>query len=135
MVATTLLVVLGTSWAVSLGGFSMALGAFMAGLLLAETEYRHQVEADIRPFRGILVGLFFIVIVMSIDLPLIAAHWLDILLVVSALIIGKSLVTRMLCLAIGQNKETALRTSLRLSRWGIWICHIWHRDGAQCPGT
>ncbi|MDD9903255.1 MAG: monovalent cation:proton antiporter-2 (CPA2) family protein [Rhodospirillaceae bacterium] len=117
-VATTLLVVLGTSWAVSLGGFSMALGAFMAGLLLAETEYRHQVEADIRPFRGILVGLFFIVIGMSIDLPLIAARWLDILLVVSALIIGKSLVTGLLCLAIGQNKETALRTGLLLSQGG-----------------
>ena len=96
----------------------MALGAFMAGLLLAETECRHQVEADIRPFRGILVGLFFIVIGMSIDLPLIAARWLDILLVVSALIIGKGLVTGLFCLAIEQNKETALRTGLLLSQGG-----------------
>lgn len=117
-VATTLLVVLGTSWAVALGGFSMALGAFMAGLLLAETEYRHQVEADIRPFRGILVGLFFIVIGMSIDLPLIARHWLEILMLVSALIIGKSLVIALLCLAVGQSKGTALRTGLLLSQGG-----------------
>ena len=117
-VATTLLVVLGTSWAVSLGGFSMALGAFLAGLLLAETEYRHQVEANIRPFRGILVGLFFIVIGMSIDLPLIISRWLEILLVVSALIIGKCLVTGLLCLAVGQNRETALRTGLLLSQGG-----------------
>jgi len=117
-VATTLLVVLGTSWAVSLGGFSMALGAFLAGLLLAETEYRHQVEADIRPFRGILVGLFFIVIGMSIDLPLIASRWIEILFVVIALIAGKSLVTTLLCLAVGQNRGTAMRTGFLLSQGG-----------------
>lgn len=117
-VATTLLVVLGTSWAVALGGFSMALGAFLAGLLLAETEYRHQVEADIRPFRGILVGLFFIVIGMSIDLPLIVSRWIEILLLVTALIAGKSLVTGLLCLAMGQSKNTALRTGLLLSQGG-----------------
>ena len=90
----------------------------MAGLLLAETEYRHQVEADIRPFRSILVGLFFIVVGLSIDLLLIAARWLDILLVVSALIIGKCIVTGLFCLAIGPNKETALRTGLLLSQGG-----------------
>lgn len=117
-VATTLLVVLGTSWAVSLGGFSMALGAFMAGLLLAETEYRHQVEADIRPFRGILVGLFFIVVGMSIDLSLIASRWIDILLVVFGLVFGKSLLIGLLCLATRQGRETALRSGLLLSQGG-----------------
>ena len=117
-VATTLFVVLGTSWAVSLGGFSMALGAFMAGLLLAETEYRHQVEADIRPFRGILVGLFFIVIGMSIDLSLIVSRWADILLIVAGLIVGKSLVIGLLCMAMGQPRDTALRSGLLLSQGG-----------------
>ena len=117
-VATTLFVVLGTSWLVALGGFSMALGAFLAGLLLAETEYRHQVEADIRPFRGILVGLFFMIVGMSIDLPLIARHWFDIVLLVLCLMAGKSVVTALLCRAVGQNNETALRTGLLLSQGG-----------------
>jgi len=57
-IATTLLVVLGTGWLMSLAGISMVLGAFLAGLLLSETEYKHQVGADIRPFRGLLLGLF-----------------------------------------------------------------------------
>ena len=117
-VATTLFVVLGTSWLVSLGGFSMALGAFMAGLMLAETEYRHQVEADIRPFRGILVGLFFMIVGMSVDLPLIAKHWLEIVLLVLCLIIGKSLITALLCRAVGRNNDTAVRTGLLLSQGG-----------------
>ncbi|NKB57530.1 MAG: hypothetical protein GKS00_14485 [Alphaproteobacteria bacterium] len=117
-VATTLLVVLGTSWAVSLGGFSMALGAFLAGLLLAETEYRHQVEADIRPFRGILLGLFFMIIGMSLDLPLVGRHWLDIVLLVFGLMIGKSIITAVLCRLVGQSNEIAVRTGLLLSQGG-----------------
>ena len=68
--ATTLLVVLGIGWATQLVGLSMALGAFLAGLLLSESEFRHQVEADIEPFRGILLGLFFMTIGMSVDLGL-----------------------------------------------------------------
>ncbi len=117
-VAATLLVILGTSWAVSLGGFSMALGAFMAGLLLAETEYRHQVEADIRPFRGILLGLFFMIIGMSIDLPLIAGRWWEIILLVCSLMIGKSIITAILCRLTGQSSATAIRAGLLLSQGG-----------------
>ena len=67
-----LLVVLGAGWVMTRGGLSMALGAFLAGVLLSETAYRHQVEADIRPFRGILLGLFFMAIGLSMDLGLIA---------------------------------------------------------------
>ena len=117
-VATTLFVVLGTSWVVTLGGFSMALGAFMAGLLLAETEYRHQVDADIRPFRGILVGLFFMSIGMSIDLPLIAGNWLDIVILVIGLMAGKALIIALLCRIVGLNSEVAVRTGLLLSQGG-----------------
>ncbi len=117
-VAATLLVILGTSWLVSLGGFSMALGAFMAGLLLAETEYRHQVEADIRPFRGIFLGLFFMIIGMTIDLPLIGGRWLEIVLLVLALMAGKSVITAVLCRLAGQSNETAIRTGLLLSQGG-----------------
>ncbi|MDP1974697.1 MAG: monovalent cation:proton antiporter-2 (CPA2) family protein, partial [Alphaproteobacteria bacterium] len=69
-VAVTLLVILGTAWATSIAGLSMPLGAFLAGLLIAETEYRHQVEADIMPFKGILLGLFFMSIGMRFDIVL-----------------------------------------------------------------
>jgi CPA2 family monovalent cation:H+ antiporter-2 len=68
--AMTLLVVLGIGWATQMVGLSMALGAFLAGLLLSESEFRHQVEADIEPFRGILLGLFFMTVGMSIDIGL-----------------------------------------------------------------
>ena len=63
----TLFLALGVSWATALAGLSMALGAFLAGLLISETEYRHQVEADIAPFRGLLLALFFMAIGMGID--------------------------------------------------------------------
>ncbi len=66
-VSTTLLIVLGMGWAMSQAGLSMELGALLAGILLAETEYKHQIEADIKPFRGILLGLFFMTIGMLID--------------------------------------------------------------------
>lgn len=66
--AATLLVVIGTAWLGSLSGISMSLGAFLAGVLLADSEYRHEIEAQIQPFRGLLLGLFFIGIGMSLDL-------------------------------------------------------------------
>ena len=73
--ATALLVVALTALAVSWAGLSMALGAFLAGVLLAESSYRHQIETDIEPFRGLLLGLFFISIGMRLDLDVIAASW------------------------------------------------------------
>ncbi len=69
-----LLLVLGVGWLTQLAGLSMALGAFLAGLLIAETEYRPQVEGDIQPFRGILLALFFMTVGMSINLGLLAEH-------------------------------------------------------------
>jgi voltage-gated potassium channel Kch len=66
--ATSLLVVVGTAWLVQRGGLSMGLGAFLAGLLLADSEFRHELEAQIEPFKGLLLGLFFIAVGMSIDL-------------------------------------------------------------------
>jgi glutathione-regulated potassium-efflux system protein KefB len=68
--ATALLVVMGTAWLMQLSGISMSLGAFLAGVLLADSEYRHEVEAQIEPFRGLLLGLFFISIGMSLDVHL-----------------------------------------------------------------
>ena len=75
MTAAALLVVTGAAWAMSLGGLSMAMGAFLAGVLLSESTFRHQLEADVEPFRGILLGLFFLSVGMSLDLGVVAADW------------------------------------------------------------
>jgi glutathione-regulated potassium-efflux system protein KefB len=75
MTAGALLVVLGAAFAMSAGGLSMAMGAFLAGVLLSESTFRHQLEADIEPFRGILLGLFFLSVGMSLDLGVVAADW------------------------------------------------------------
>jgi glutathione-regulated potassium-efflux system protein KefB len=75
MTAAALLVVLGSAYALQLGGLSMAMGAFLAGVLLSESTFRHQLEADVEPFRGILLGLFFMAVGMSLDLLVVAASW------------------------------------------------------------
>jgi glutathione-regulated potassium-efflux system protein KefB len=75
MTAAALLVVLGTALFMQWGGLSMAMGAFLAGVLLSESTFRHQLEADIEPFRGILLGLFFMSVGMSLDVPLVLADW------------------------------------------------------------
>ncbi|BCP52509.1 potassium efflux system protein [Kaistia sp. 32K] len=75
MTAAALLVVLGAALAMQIGGLSMAMGAFLAGVLLSESSFRHQLEADIEPFRGILLGLFFLSVGMSLDLGVIARDW------------------------------------------------------------
>ena len=75
MTAAALLVVLGSALVMQVSGLSMAMGAFLAGVLLSESTFRHQLEADIEPFRGILLGLFFISVGMSLDLSVIAANW------------------------------------------------------------
>jgi glutathione-regulated potassium-efflux system protein KefB len=75
MTAAALLVVLGAALLMQLGGLSMAMGAFLAGVLLSESSFRHQLEADIEPFRGILLGLFFLGVGMALDLSVVAHHW------------------------------------------------------------
>jgi glutathione-regulated potassium-efflux system protein KefB len=74
LTASALLAVLGAAWVMSLAGLSMGLGAFLAGVLLADSEFRHEIESQIEPFKGLLLGLFFMAVGMSIDLPLIAAE-------------------------------------------------------------
>jgi glutathione-regulated potassium-efflux system protein KefB len=75
MTAAALLVVLGAALLFQLGGLSMAMGAFLAGVLLSTSTFRHQLEADIEPFRGILLGLFFLAVGMSLDLDVVAGNW------------------------------------------------------------
>ncbi|MDP4025200.1 monovalent cation:proton antiporter-2 (CPA2) family protein [Methylobacterium sp. NEAU 140] len=91
MTAAALLVVLGSALAMQLGGLSMAMGAFLAGVLLSESSFRHQLEADVEPFRGILLGLFFLGVGMSLDLTVIAANTGLILMGVAAYMAVKAL--------------------------------------------
>ncbi len=90
--ATSLLVVVGTAWLMQYGGLSMGLGAFLAGVLLADSEFRHELEAQIEPFKGLLLGLFFIAVGMSIDLHRVVAEPGLIASGVAALLLLKSLV-------------------------------------------
>ena len=114
----TLLVVLGVSYVTELAGLSMALGAFLAGLLIAETEYRHQVEGDIEPFRGILLALFFMTIGMSIDLVLIKENAIIVLMLVTALVAGKAIVMTALCRAFGFPIAVSTHVGLSLGQGG-----------------
>ncbi len=117
-IATTLLVVLGVGWLMSLVGISMVLGAFLSGLLLSETEYKHQVEADIRPFRGLLLGLFFMTVGMSIDVTLIWKELLAITWLVVSLMAGKSFITAVLCRLFGVSLTDSVRAGMILSQGG-----------------
>ena len=91
MTAAALLVVLGSALLMDLGGLSMAMGAFLAGVLLSESAFRHQLEADIEPFRGLLLGLFFLAVGMSLDLAVVAANWQLIAVAVPVLMLAKGL--------------------------------------------
>jgi glutathione-regulated potassium-efflux system protein KefB len=90
MTAAALLVVLGAALLMQLGGLSMAMGAFLAGVLLSESTFRHQLEADIEPFRGLLLGLFFLGVGMSLDLAVVATNWQLIVAGVLALMATKA---------------------------------------------
>ncbi|MEQ9328879.1 MAG: cation:proton antiporter, partial [Rhodospirillales bacterium] len=117
-VASVLLVALGTSFFTEQAGLSLAFGAFLAGMLLAETEYRHQVAADIEPFRGILLGLFFMTVGMSIDLLFAFDRILIVLALVIALMVGKGALIYGLGRAFGVEKWRALRVGAHLCQGG-----------------
>jgi len=90
MTAAALFVVLGAALLMEAGGLSMAMGAFVAGVLLSESSFRHQLEADIEPFRGLLLGLFFLGVGMSLDLAVVARNWWLVLSGVAALMATKA---------------------------------------------
>jgi glutathione-regulated potassium-efflux system protein KefB len=111
MTAAALLVVLGSAWLMQLGGLSMALGAFLAGVLLSESSFRHQLEADIEPFRSILLGLFFLGVGMSLDLGLVLRDFSTIaagvLLFMGAKAVGIYAVARLTRAARDEARERA----------------------------
>jgi monovalent cation:proton antiporter-2 (CPA2) family protein len=110
----SLLIVAGTAYIASLAGLSMSLGAFMAGVLLSESEYRHELQADIAPFEGLLLGFFFISVGMSTDLGLARAHPVLLAAAAATLLLAKAVICFSLALISRQSLPNAVRFSLAL---------------------
>jgi len=116
--ATALLVVMGTAWLMELAGVSMALGTFLAGVLLADSEYRHELESNIAPFEGLLLGLFFIAVGMGVDLRLLVAHpWL-VCGLVALLLVCKAPVLALLGRVARLDSSSSLRLAVLLAGGG-----------------
>jgi CPA2 family monovalent cation:H+ antiporter-2 len=113
-----LLITLGLAWLTELAGLSLALGAFVAGMLVAETEYKHQVETDIRPFHDVLLGLFFITIGMKLDWHPVLDSWLLVLLLTTVPVVAKFVLVAALARAFRAAPGVALRTGLYLAQAG-----------------
>ncbi|WP_082490646.1 monovalent cation:proton antiporter-2 (CPA2) family protein [Aureimonas sp. Leaf454] len=118
MIGAALFVVLGSALLMAAAGFSMAMGAFIAGVMLAESTYRHELEADIEPFRGILLGLFFIAVGLSLDLSILLRDWLTILVATPALLVAKALVLYVLSRLFGESRPSAARIAALLPQGG-----------------
>lgn len=118
LLAASLLVVIGTGTVAALAGLSMALGAFVAGLLLAETEYRKAIEAMLDPFKALLLGLFFFSVGMSIDLREVFSQPLYLLAAVSAMILIKALITTLLSRLYKVSWPASIETGLMLGPGG-----------------
>ena len=117
-VLNLLLVTLGLAWLTEHAGLSLALGAFVAGMLVAETEFKHQVETDIRPFHDVLLGLFFITIGMKLDWRPVIEHWLLVLLLSALPVLIKAVLVAGLARAFRATPGVAIRTGLYLAQAG-----------------
>lgn len=118
MMALSVLVVVAAAGATGAAGLSTALGAFLAGLLLGESEYRHQIEMDLEPFKGLLLGLFFVTVGMSIDLRLIAAQFVWVVAAVAALLLLKTALLFAITIAFRISRPVAVEAALLLSQAG-----------------
>ena len=117
--ATALLVVIGSALLMDFAGMSMVLGAFIAGMLLADSEYRHQLEADIAPFKGLLLGLFFIAVGMSVNIGLLLDIPGRIMLLVAGLMVSKAIVLIVLARMFGMcDRRNALSLAAVMSQGG-----------------
>ncbi|HEX5125902.1 MAG TPA: cation:proton antiporter, partial [Rhodocyclaceae bacterium] len=110
-----LLITLGLAWVTELAGLSLALGAFLAGMLISETEYRYQVEEDIKPFRDVLLGLFMVTVGMFLDVAVIAQNVLIVVGLLAALLVLKFAVVMATSRLIENSTGVAVRT-------GLWLC-------------
>ncbi len=118
MTAAALLVVLGSALALQLGGLSMAMGAFLAGVLLSESTFRHQLEADVEPFRGILLGLFFMAVGMALDIPVVAANWQMVLFYVLAYMVVKGIGIYAVARLLKSSHREALERAVYMAQGG-----------------
>ena len=118
MTAAALLVVLGAALLMELGGLSTAMGAFLAGVLLSESTFRHQLEAEVEPFRGILLGLFFLGVGMSLDLSAVAREWPLILAAVLIFMAVKSIGVYAVARALRASHGEALTRAALLAQGG-----------------
>jgi len=131
-----LLVVLGAAWLCNLAGLSLALGAFLAGMMLAETEYRHQIDSVIRPFRDLLLGMFFISVGMLLDLALLAAEPGLALLMLVAVVVLKAAIAALVTRPFTSSRFKALRTGIVISiggEFGVALCTIALQGGLIAP--
>src|SRR6185295_7807054 len=99
-------------------GLSMAMGAFVAGVMLADSSYRHELEADIEPFRGILLGLFFMAVGLSLELDVIVANWAWIVIAVPVMMLAKGATIFLACKLFGCQRDDAIRIALLLPQGG-----------------
>ena len=117
-VLNLLFITLSLAWLTELAGLSLALGAFIAGMLISETEYKHQVETDIRPFHDVLLGLFFISIGMLLDWRLVLERWPLVLLLVIFPVLFKAILVTLLAKGLGASWGVSMRTGLYLAQAG-----------------
>lgn len=117
-VLNLLLVTLALAWLTELAGLSLALGAFIAGMLISETQYKHQVETDIRPFHDVLLGIFFISVGMMLDWHEVVDHWGLVLVLLALPVLFKLLMVTLLARVLGDSAGLSLRTGLYLAQAG-----------------
>ncbi len=129
-VSSILLIVIGASYVAHLFSFSYSLGAFVAGMMIAETQYKHQVEADLIPFRDLLLGVFFITVGMQLDFKIIYENIALISLLIPILILIKIGIIFTI-LKFGTNKRDALKTALSLFQLGEFALVIFELSFAQ----
>jgi CPA2 family monovalent cation:H+ antiporter-2 len=113
-----LLITLGAAWITEKAGLSLALGAFVAGMLVSETQYKHQVEEDIKPFRDVLLGLFFITVGMLLNVRLVLENWWVVLILLAGPVLLKFTLIALLAKLFGASDGISMRTGLALAQAG-----------------
>jgi glutathione-regulated potassium-efflux system protein KefB len=131
MTAGALLVVLGAALLMEASGLSMAMGAFMAGVLLSGSSYRHQIEVDIEPFKGILLGLFFLAVGMSLDLALVAQQWRTILVLLLGYMTVKAMGIYAVARLFGSQRRVALARMTLFAQGGEFAFVLYAAAQAQ----
>ena len=135
---TALLFALAASWLTEFAGLSLALGAFLAGVMLSETEYRHRLREEIRPFRDVLLGFFFVVIGMMLDLAAVGALLPWVLLALAMLLLVKTLITTILGRLFSVPRGVAMHTALLLCQggeFGLVLAMLAAKEGVLGPSV